>query len=142
MAEELEREGRLAEIADPREFLYLEARIATSGSAAGFGAALQDGRTFRADRNRADLRIERSGWIRTAIPLPPGANIQDIGQILFYCDPPAKPKPRPAAAPEPFCSVEAISKFFFLDHEYRPGPSGSVKRGLPARITPGGSVRF
>jgi len=141
MAEELEREGKLAEISDPRFFLYLEARIRTTNSAASFGVALPDGRTFRSDRNRADLRIERSGWVRTAIQLPPGTSIQDIDRILFYCDAPSKPPPS-GAVTEPSCALEAVNKFFLLEDGYRPGPSGSVKQGLPARIAPGQSVGF
>ncbi len=141
MAEELEREGKLAEIADPRFFLYLEARIRTTASAASFGVTLLDGRTFRSDRTRADLRIERGGWVRTAIQLPPGTSIQDIARILFYCDAPSKPPPSGAES-EPSCALEAVSKFFLLEDGYRPGPSGSVKQGLPARIAPGQSVGF
>jgi hypothetical protein len=140
MAGELEREGKLKEIADPRQFLYLQARLANSGSAASFSVALKDGRTFRSDRGRADMRIERSGWVRSATELPAGTRFQDLAGVQFNCDLPAKPPPNPPA--EPFCAVDSISKMFFLDQDYRPGPSGAVKQGLPARIKPGQSVRF
>ena len=56
------------------------------------------------------------------------------------CGPPAKPPDPPAN--NPACSVEAISKLFFLDETYRPGPPGSVRTGLPAHTTPGHSIRF
>ncbi len=142
MAEELEREGRLKEIADPRQFLYVEARIATLDSGASFAVALKDGRTFHSDRNRAELRIERNGWVRTAIELPSRTAFEEIGHLLFHCDPPAKLPARREAAPEPFCAVEAISKIFFLDEDYRPVSSRPITRGLPARITTGDSARF
>jgi len=140
MAQELEREGKLKEIADPRRFLYIEAHIRTSGAAASFGVALKDGRVFRSDRDRADLRIERSGWVRSALELPAGTALADIAHLLFHCHPPAKP-PRPEPA-ERFCSVTAIPKFFFLDENYRPGPANSVQRALPARLSPGQDVSF
>lgn len=141
MAHELEREGKLAEIADPRQFLYVEALVATRATGLSFGVQLKNGLAYRADRGRADLRIERSGWVRTAIELLRDARFEDVDRIQAFCEP--RPK-SPAAPPEDdgFCEVAAIRKLFMLDETYRPGPAGAVKNGLPARMRPGESARF
>lgn len=140
MAEELEREGKFKEVADPRKYLYVEARVATAAAGATFGARLKDGREFRADAGRADRRIERSGWVRASIELPDGARPGDVTQLLFYCGEPAKP-PAPAP-PDRFCSIEAIGKAFMLDRDYRPGQFRSFTGPLPARLALSASAIF
>jgi hypothetical protein len=139
-AQELEREGKLIDIADPRRSLYLEARVATLAAGVSFAAQLKDGRVFRSDRGQPRLRIERSGWVRTTIELPRDARFEDVSAIVANCDPPAREPRQPVE--QPFCGVEAISKFFLLDDDYRPGPPGSVRTGLPVKLKRGESARF
>jgi hypothetical protein len=137
MAAEMEREGKLAEIGDLRNYLYLEARVRTAASAASFGVVLSDGRAFRSDQGRADRRIERSDWVRSTVQLPPGASLNDLRSLVFYCDPPEKPPKQPAT---PACSIEAVSKMFFLGRDFLPGRSVSIGSGLPRQLAPGSSV--
>lgn len=139
MAQEMAREGKLAEIGDLRDYLYLEARVRTATAAASFGIELKDGRAFRSDSGRADRRIDRSGWVRSTIRLPAGTSPNDLRRLVFFCDPPQKPpaQPRPQA-----CSVEEVSRIFFLGRDYSPGPSLSIGGDLPQRLVPGASTAF
>jgi hypothetical protein len=138
MAEELEREGKLKDVADPRKYLYVEARVAAVAAGATFGVRLKDGREFRADAGRSDRRIERSGWVRAALELPAGASAGDVTHLLYHCGQPHK---APAAVPpERYCAIEAVGKVFMLDREYRPGPSRAFAGALPARLALGESL--
>jgi hypothetical protein len=71
---------------------------------------------------RPDYTVDRSGWIRTTVELPPGTKPADIAEIGFTClvvvDSTTKRYPDTGT-----CRVEAVSKAFFLDADYRPGPS-------------------
>jgi len=138
MAEELEREGKLKDVADPRKYLYVEARVAAVAAGATFGVRLKDGREFRADAGRSDRRIGRSGWVRAALELPAGASAGDVTHLLYHCGQPHK---APAAVPpERYCAIEAVGKVFMLDREYRPGPSRAFAGALPARLALGESL--
>jgi hypothetical protein len=139
MAQEMDREGKLGEIGDPRDYLYLEARVQTAVAAASFGIELQDGRTFRSDGSRADRRIDRSGWVRSAVRLPAGTSMGGLRRLVFFCDPPQKP---PAQPRRQACSIEAVSRIFFLGRDYLPGPSVSIGAGLPQRLAPGAQAAF
>lgn len=128
MAEELAREGKIERFGDPRRFLYVEANVAAAGAAAGFAVG-----PYSSDRGRAGLRIERDGWVRTAIEMPRAGSVPGIE---FRCHPPAKPN---AAAR---CSIRSISKAFFLDDEYRPGPNLFSWEGPPVEVAPGTGHTF
>ncbi len=108
MAEELAREGKMDNVGDPRDYLYVEARLTAANAAASFAA---NGQPF--DLGRAALRITRDGWIRTAMRLPE----KKLSSLEFRCHPPERPRLGPT------CSIEEISKAFFLDQDYRPGPN-------------------
>ncbi|GBC78671.1 hypothetical protein HRbin08_02167 [bacterium HR08] len=140
MAEELKREGKLGStvrigecIPDPRRYVYIE--IAADQRDAGLSLAvkLAGGRMwYTSDLGLAYFKLERSGFLRTAIPLPEGATASQIERLLLRCD--ALGDPRPPRAEERFalagCFVRNIRKVFLLDSEFRPGPS------LPIRIDP------
>ena len=140
MSEELEREGKLNLIADPRRFLYIEADIRVAGAAASFGVRLKNGDIHRSDRNDAGLRIDRSGWVRSALELPAGAAAGDIAELLYNCD--QRAKPQPGFTGEPRCAVEAIPALFMLDDDYRPRAPRTVRSGLPASVGVGSSARL
>ena len=125
MSEELAREGKNAIVGDPRDYLYVEAKITAAYAAASFVAG---GAT--SDRGNPKMRIDRDGWIRTAILLPE----KKLPGLTFRCDAPAKPKDQP-----PVCGIEAVTKAFFLDADYRPGPNLLEWKGPPARLAPGES---
>jgi CheY-like chemotaxis protein len=150
MAQELAREGKLRAfgevageaVSDPRNYLYLEAKVANRTSAVGVVVKLKGESTWRSSHlGRADYGITRDGWVRSTVELPPGTRPQDLDEIGFEClVEPARPEHLDGT-----CRVEAVSKAFFLDREYRPGvsvfalhetvelPSGQM-RGFP--VTP------
>jgi hypothetical protein len=77
MAEELTREGRIKtdprdvnSIADPRNYLYVDVYAVQSGTVIGVELAGKDSKTVSSDLGNLRLRIERSGYFRTAIGLP------------------------------------------------------------------------
>jgi hypothetical protein len=71
---------------------------------------------------RVDYGIERDGWIRTAIELPPGTAPSQVAEIGFEClvTTPQREQPPPVSGT---CRVREVSKAFFLERDYRPGTS-------------------
>src|ERR1044071_10114515 len=106
MTEELQREGRISDtpsdintVADPREYLYVEAASEQEGAAVAFDVRLK-GRpeTFESDLGEPRLRIERSGYFRTGIRLPKGFTPDSVESVTARC-PTAQRFPRARAAP-------------------------------------------
>jgi hypothetical protein len=125
-AAELEREGKLRpfgavdsqKISDPRNYLYLEARIVNQHSALATVVRIQGEDFWRTSHlGRVDYAIERDGWVRTTVELPPGAKIAEIGFECLVAD------EKPQRAVSGTCRVERVSKAFFLDRDYQPQPS-------------------
>jgi len=132
-AEELKREGKLRpygqedgeKISDPRNYLVVEARLSVEN--AGVQALVRlkgESRWFSGALGMADNFINRSGWIRTAIELPPGAQAD---AIAFQCLTPKR---------WGSCRVEALGKVFKLTDDYRPGPD-LAPTFAPAGLKPG-----
>jgi len=93
MTEELIRERRISEvpadintIADPREYLYIEAASEQKGAALAFDVKVagQPG-LFSSDMGNARLRIDRSGNFRTAVRLPKGVSPSMVETITARC---------------------------------------------------------
>jgi CheY-like chemotaxis protein len=115
---ELEREGKLRahgvvdgeKISDPRNYLYIEAKISNENSrlAAVAGA---DGKWMSSNLGRPDYAVERSGWVRTTIEWPPATPIRQLGFQCLTAD----------KAHSGVCRVLEVSKVFYLDSDYRPG---------------------
>ncbi|HWS89512.1 MAG TPA: hypothetical protein VN282_21250 [Pyrinomonadaceae bacterium] len=93
MTEELQREGRISDtpsdintVADPREYLYVEAASEQAGAAVAFDVKLK-GRegVFKSDMGEPRLRIERSGHYRTGIRLPKGSAADSIESVTARC---------------------------------------------------------
>ena len=129
-AEELEREGKLRpfgavagqNISDPRNYLYFEARIASRNTRVSPAVRLRSSNVWRtAHLGRPDYAVERSGWARMAVELPPGTQAADIAELGFTCltEPPSSRAPAPLAGT---CTVESIGSVFLLDQHYAPGP--------------------
>lgn len=125
MSEELDRENKLRsfgavdgqKISDPRNYLYLEARIANRDSRLGVKVRLRDEALWRASHlGHLPYTIERSGWVRTAIELPPQTGPEQIAEFGFECFAEQK-----VVAGE--CTLEQVSKVFLLDERYLPSPS-------------------
>jgi CheY-like chemotaxis protein len=133
MAKELEREGKLRpfgivdgeKVSDPRNYLYFEMKLARRESLVATVVRLKsDGRWYSSNLGHWDYAIRtwtrnsaesQSGFVRTTVELPPGTRPEQIGEIGFSCVVAEK-----ASADAP-CRVEAVTKCFFLDRDYRPG---------------------
>ncbi len=116
-AEELAREGKLRFIGDPRDYLYVEARIANSGKSRTFLRARVKDEWYDSHDGESKWAIERSDWIRTTIKLPHGAKPVELS---FGCLNGA-------------CRVEEVRKVFFLGEDYRPQPALKLKWSSPSK---------
>ena len=123
MAKELIREEKLRpfgvvdgeKISDPRNYLYIEANVNVRGGRIAAMARLNGDMRWRmANLGRFDLAIERSGWIRTTVELPPGTRPEQIGEIGFQC----LADKAPAT-----CRVDSVRQAFLLGEDYLPRPS-------------------
>src|SRR5262249_54636445 len=81
MAQELEREAKLRTfgtvrgetISDPRNYLYVDLKLANRTSSLGIAVRLKGESIWRSSHlGRADYGITRSGWVRSTVELPPG----------------------------------------------------------------------
>lgn len=148
MAEELTREGKLRpfglvdgeKVSDPRNYLYIEAKVANKNSGVSFNIRLKDEHIWRSGNiGRTDYAISRDGWIRTTVELPPGTQARQIAEIGLDCLVyPVSGRGFPLSGE---CEVEAISKAFLLDQQYRPGPS-IFHMSKPVRIPSGQMQTF
>lgn len=128
MAQELAREGKIRpfgtvdgqNVSDLRNYLHIEAKVAVRD--AGVVAMIRgkgDATWRMSDLGRFDYAVDRDGWIRTTVELPPGTRPEDIGEIGFTCVAVlGSDKKLPLTGS---CRVDAVSKVFFLDRDYRPG---------------------
>jgi CheY-like chemotaxis protein len=114
-SQELIREGRVKEIRDPRNYLYIEARISNRQSRLAFKARLTTEAAWRYS-HRGDLRlaIERSGWVRAAIELPEGVSPRQIAEFSYDCLPEKE-------GVKPVCHIDELAPGFFLTPDYAPG---------------------
>jgi hypothetical protein len=129
--EELVREGKLRafgvvdgnKIGDPRNYLYVEARVAVKNAGVVTLVRRRDDPVWRSSAlGRPDYTVDRGGWIRTTVELPPGTRPADVTEIGFTCtvvvDSTTKRYPDTGS-----CRIEAVNKAFLLDNGYRPGAS-------------------
>lgn len=128
MAQELAREAKLRpfgtvdgnKISDPRNYLYIEARVKNEDSGVAAVVHLKREDRWRSSYlGREDYAIERSGWVRTAVELPPGTHADEIAEIGFTCIVVRQKEHVPISGT---CRVEEVSKAFLLDTEYRARP--------------------
>ncbi len=129
MSQELLREGKLRpfgtvdgnKISDPRNYLYIEANIANQQSAVAAMLRLKGESQWRTSNlGREDYAMERSGWVRTTIELPPGTPANQVDEIGFLCIVVRSKDAIPTAGT---CRVDELSKAFKLDSNYVPQPS-------------------
>jgi hypothetical protein len=136
MAEELQREGKIGEssrigrcIADPRDYLYLEAAAEPQGTALSFAVKLRNDRHwYTSDLGIGYFRIDRSGYFRTTVRLPAGATLDKIERIVARCDLAGNIRSREVVSKlsDAACTLTTVSKVFLLDKDFRPGPSLSL----------------
>jgi CheY-like chemotaxis protein len=150
MAEELAREGKIRpfgvvdgqKISDPRNYLYIEARVENDHSGIFALTRLKNETRWRSSNlGREDYAIERGGWVQTTIELPPGTKPSDIAGLGFGCI-----VVRPGRHELPVsgaCRLDAIGKAFFLSPGYTPGTSfRSLPEGSGVSIPAGEIVTF
>src|SRR5579864_5637222 len=133
MAKELQREDKLRpfgevsgeRVSDPLNYLYFEMKLAKRESSVGTLVHLKgDPHWYSSHLGHSDFAIRTwtrgaaesaSGFVRTTVELPPGTRPDQIDAIGFECLVPEK-----AESDSP-CRVEAVTKCFFLNRDYRPG---------------------
>jgi hypothetical protein len=143
MAEELLRENRISAtpvdintIADPREYFYIEATSEQEGTALAFDVKVADQpKIFSSDMGDARLRIERSGYFRTAVRLPKGVSPAMVEVITARCH-----ASSPAAG-ERRCKHLKLSRALMLDQSYVPR-SLSLQAQPESSLAPGESMVF
>lgn len=97
---------------DPRNFLYVDFKATLPpGTLLAAQATLRNRQTLSSDYNDPRLTLFRSGWNRTAIPLPPGTTAQQLAGVGFV---------RRDKNTTPY-RVEGV-KMHLLDSQYRPQP--------------------
>jgi hypothetical protein len=131
MTEELQREGRVSDspsdintVADPREYLYVEAASEQAGAAVAFDAKLKGrAEVFRSDMGEPRLRIERGGYYRTGIRLPKGFTADSVESVTARCH------PHPPAASGGTCGRLRLVRVLTLGPDF-------VPRALPVQAQP------
>jgi hypothetical protein len=111
-------------ISDPRNYLYLEYQVETIDARVSVSVRRRGDPVARSSSlGRIDYAIDREGWVRTTIELPPGTGAGDLTDVAFDCvvDPAReRGEPMPHSGS---CEITKVSKMFFLTPEYRPGPN-------------------
>jgi hypothetical protein len=94
MAEEMFREGRVAAnrdqeniVGDPREYIYAEIYNEPQSTAVAFELLTNDGKKFTSDVGNAGLRVDRPGYFRIALHVPPDLSEQAIKAYAIKCYP-------------------------------------------------------
>ena len=131
MTEELLREGRISEtpsdintIADPRDYLYVEAASEQEGAAIAFDVKVAGrAEAFSSDMGEPRLRIERSGYFRTAVRLPKGVQPEAVESVTARCH------PHPATASGGACKHLKLLRVLTLGRDFAP-------RSLPLQAQP------
>jgi hypothetical protein len=122
MTDELQREGRIGDspsdintVVDPREYLYVEAASEQAGAAIAFDVKLK-GRheVFKSDMGEPRLRIERSGYYRTAVRLPKGFAPDAVESVTARCH------PHPATANGGTCKNVKLVRVLILKSDFEP----------------------
>ncbi|MDQ3173977.1 MAG: hypothetical protein M3Q91_09770, partial [Acidobacteriota bacterium] len=124
MTEELVRERRISDapadintIADPREYLYIEANSEQDGAALAFDVKITgQPKIFASDMGDPRLRIDRSGYFRTAVRFAKGISPAMIETITVRCHASQKP------ARERRCKHLKVVRALVLDKNYVPRP--------------------
>ncbi|MFL6332526.1 MAG: hypothetical protein ACJ754_04195 [Pyrinomonadaceae bacterium] len=122
MTDELQREGRIGDapsdintVADPREYLYVEAASQQDGAAIAFDVKLKGHPgLYKSDMGEPRLRIERSGNYRTGIRLPKGFTTDSVESVTARCH------PHPATASGGTCGHLKLLRVLILRPDFTP----------------------
>lgn len=124
MAHELLAE-RPPAVRDAREFVYVDVRLETIGTAVAIGARTADGITRWSDRGRSDLAVARTGEARIAVPAGAG---DPIVALVVRCDPRGG-QPAAAEREDARCAVH-VRQALRLLNDYAPGPRTAIDRTI------------
>jgi hypothetical protein len=135
MTEELLREGRISEtpsdintIADPRDYLYIEAVSEQAGATLAFDVKVAgQSKTFSSDMGEPRLRIDRSGYFRTAVRLPKNVSPDAVESVTARCH------ATTTTAGGEGCKHLKVVRVLTLDRNY-------VPRTLPLQAEPESSL--
>lgn len=131
MTAELVRENKLRAygeergetISDPRNYLYIEANVKPGKAAVAFAVKHTNGQYFYSHKGRTKDAINRDGWVRSTIELPPGTKASDLKSIQSLClYLPSTPSDFP-------CAPTAIKYLFFLGPDMLPGATFTLPLG-------------
>jgi hypothetical protein len=151
MGKELVREGKLRpfgvaageKISDPRNYLFVDYNTTTADSGVSVRVRLRPGSVERSSSlGRSDYAIARSGWVRTAVELPPGTKSDDITELAFDCmvsPPEEKGESWPHSGR---CEIHAVRSVFLLNPDYTPGKSLWRRAATKASLRTGESASF
>jgi hypothetical protein len=122
MTEELIRERRISDtpvnintIADPREYLYIEASSEQKGAALAFDVKVtSQTAVFSSDMGEARLRIDRSGNFRTAVRLPKGTSPSMVETVTARCHETNRPVEKRG------CNSLKLLRVLILDQSFIP----------------------
>ena len=124
MTEELIRERRISDapldintIADPREYLYIEATSEQEGAALAFDVqASGQVKPFASDMGEPRLRIDRSGYFRTAVRMPKSVSPAELESITARCHATQQP------VSQRRCHGLKVVRVLVLDQNFVPRP--------------------
>ncbi|HEY7510554.1 MAG TPA: hypothetical protein VIG50_09885 [Vicinamibacteria bacterium] len=130
MAEEVRREGRVAEsaplgsgtVADPGRYVFLEGCADVHDAQLAFDVAVGPGATewVASDGGDARFRVSRGGCFRAAAALPAGASVRAL-RLRAHTRPPRKGEaPLPAGAG--WARLTRVNRLFRLGEGLVPGP--------------------
>jgi hypothetical protein len=115
IAQELGREGKLRSdptdtktISDPRNYVYVDLHAIQNETAISVEAA-GDLETSRSDHGDPKLRIDRSGYFRTAIRLSSAASAASLSSVTVNCH-----------STGPACEGVEVRSVTILDRDYKP----------------------
>lgn len=138
MAEEMLREGKITEnraigrlIADLRRYLMIEASSTQNGAVAvSFAVKLKgDAHWYTSDWGITGYKIERSGYFRSTVLLPPKTKLAALEKIAVRCDvfTPPKTKDEQDKLSAATCAFKGLNKVFLLGENYQPAPPLKLK---------------
>lgn len=126
MSKELLRENKLRpygvergeDISDPRNYLFLEFAVKNYRSRVAAMVRLKgQSRWFTSHFGVPDAAIDRDGWVRTTIELPPGTTQHEVAELAIQCLAAERAKQLGT------CEIPAITKTFFLKSNMLPAES-------------------
>ena len=131
MTSELVRENKLRpygvergeDISDPRNYLYIEANVAPGKAAIAFVVLHKNGQYYFSHKGRTKDAIERPGYVRSTIELPPNTQRDDLQSINALC------VYLPKSPSDTSCGPTEIKSLFFLTQDKLPGHTFQLPMG-------------